>query len=671
MAAFFDRRSCLLFAAAFAYALLWQAITPLQYNGDSSSYYNLASMLLGGSSYGMPLIYRSPGYPFLLALTGVTFGIFHMLLLAQALFAGGIALLMYQIMRPESPRMAFVATLVAILSGVIVVHSSQVMTESLFMFLLFLGLWLAAKLVRGPIKLWRTLAWFTIVFAALNTVRPITGPIFWVMLLGFAALCWQRGIWHDVRRYVIRAALLYMALMMGWVIADDVVFAVGARYSPSNSYRVADDSYLTAFRYDRPFTEAYYDNWRRRVEQPEMDATTLGTLADRPVMAKVRDVVKAHLVKHQQEIMTQPEHYPPQLFGAAARNPDALVARMFAEPNPTYADYVRNAVATSVPTAERLQLFDEAANEAGRDWAARIFYRSPKSFFMGPVRGNGAMWFALAFGPLRFYEPHANWQRFAAIPSLVDASNGPASQLMLATLTQVLRNHPEFWVNPADKRFAPFKNNPEGLVQSMLAKPTYEHAWFITNMLWQTMGYDHASALLGMVADETFAKYRQAKLLRQWTTTLMVVAGPGEVEFDTGLTHIAQAEIYAYSEAPELKPSHLEQLRAARVRYAEPYLSWQAPTQTLLRWFYYLKPVFFITSMLAIVLLWARGKSVVVPLMLLLPYAASTLVYGMLVTPLVRYTNPTILLPMMVSMMALPTLMEVVREQWKARKHRY
>ena len=157
--------------------------------------------------------------------------------------------------------------------------------------------------------------------------------------------------------------------------------------------------------------------------------------------------------------------------------------------------------------------------------------------------------------------------------------------------------------------------------------------------------------------------------LRIWNTTLVVAAGPGTVHFDTRISNIARVDPYPYMEDGALKCNHVSELRATKERYNTYYQSWHEPTYVLFQIFYFAKPFFFLTSLLALAILWARRRPLIVPMLLMVPYFASVATYGMLVTALPRYTNPTILIPVMVTFLAIPTCIEIFRERRKKRKN--
>ena len=623
------RHEWLLFALGLTYALFWQSITPIQYTGDSDSYLSAAQMLLG-HAVGMPPIFRPPGYPLFLLFTGaVVPGTFIVVLFLQSLFAGLIPILIYRIIAPEGPCIALVAAIISIVSGVVTVHTPQIMTEPLFTFLLFLGITIAIKLVRNPNGLPNSIYWFAGVFAFLNMVRPIGAPMFWLMLAVICGVWCYRGAWPRLWKKAAGAALIFIAVMTVWTMADDILFSTGARYSPLNVAKVGVDNRVITYLYDLPFNESYFDIWARRVAHPEVDPATFASLADRPAMAKIRDVVRAHIAAHQGELKAK--NMNRDLFGKLASRPEELVHRMFAEPNYVYANYVRAAIETDVTQDQRLKLYHQAAKEAGYSFPMRWFkHFSLKSILLGPSHGSGASVFLLAY---------------TASPP-IKATDGTATRLMFDALGSILKTQPELWstFNKDEIFYDKYKNDTDGLIAMLLADPNQEYAWFMQVMLWDLMGYDTSSDLMGKVGYETYHRNPEKIFFRDWEMLLFTAAGPGADI--SGRKIFSEADIYGYLETPEMRSQEIKEVRATHARYQAPYPAWQNMTKTIYIWFYILKPVFLILSLIALGVLWVRGHFNAT-LMLIIPYGISVGIYGLLFTSLSRYLDPAINIPIM------------------------
>lgn len=649
------RNEWILFFLGLAYALFWQAITPIQYTGDSDSYLGVAHMLLMQLPTQQAPIFRPPGYPLFLALTGaVVPGTFTFTLWAQALLAGILPVLIYRIMAPDGRRIAFAAAIVSIAGGTMTAHTPQIMTECLFTLLLFLGIAVAVRMARRPEAIKREWIWLALAFAAANTVRPIAGPMFWAILLVLCVSWRNGGLWPRLWRKAAAGALLFIGLMTSWIIVDDVIFSIGARYSPLTPARVGNDSKLQTYLYDIPFHEAYFEPWARRVAYPDADPAAFGSLADRPAMAKIREIVREYLLTHLDQVKAQSSSYPRHLFGQFAKNPEALVDRMFSEPNYAYANYIRAALETTLSPEKRWKIFHEAAKDAGRNWPWRWVARSPLSFLFGPSRGSGPSHFLIAYT--------------SRPPVPIRIENGPATRLMMHTLADILHHSPELW-HPmkSDSRFGPFVGHPETLIETMMKNPNPQYAWFMNVMLWNLMGYDKASELMNRVAFEAYALHPLPLMARNLEMTLMVAAGPSiRINNDPADSGFAPIEIYGYLETPQLQARQLEEIRTARDRYGPSYRTWRKVTNELYRWFHMLKPFFFCASLMALGILWAQNR-LLIPALLIIPYSISVLIYGILFTSLPRYVDPTLIIPVMITLLALPACAKLIRERREMR----
>ena len=643
------------------YALYWLMVSPIQYTGDSEGYLGVARMLLGKSPHGMAPIFRSPGYPILLILTGsVIPGTFNVLLCTQAVMAAIIPWIVYRILIPYSPYIALITAITVVLTGTTTVHISQIMTESLFTLLLFIGLSIAIKLARTTYIKPMLFYWLAIVFAALNSVRPIAWFIFWVFLLLFTWILWHKNSLIHLWKSIMGSAILFMSLMCAWGIADDVFLSSGAQYSPQALLRVPDDNNLEVYLYDLPFIEAYFTPWVRRIELVFQSPIELNVLQDKPGMAKIRNIVLEQLIKDKKKFSQNIIIYPFHLFAKYADKPQELADRMFALPNYDYANYIHAAIKHSLSKEQRLALYNAVAKESGRSWPRRwlsMWFNNPLLPLMGPSHGNGPQNFLLAYTSLIHYlsEP-------PTYSSLINNNNGPATKLMLTSLTESLRNHPETW-RGTNSIFSPYLERPDALIEILSQIPNQQYAWDIASLLWNTLGYNTMSNLLNQVANETFIAHKIPLILRIWDTILMVAAGPGYIDLNHLGPKLGQVEIYDYLETPQLAKRQKSELRSTQQRYQITYRNWQLPVAWGYFLFYLCKPLFLLTSIISLAILWTRKHAMIVPIILMLPYITSVAIYGIFFTALPRYTDPTLILPFIVTMLAIPDCYRIYNER--------
>ena len=561
-----DKSKWSLFFLALVCALYWQQVSPIQYNGDSDTYFSIGRMILGH----IGALYRSIGYPVLLLLAGAIIpGTFVYLLLIQALFAACIPVIIYQILKPFNYSLAIGIGIIAILSGVTTVHTSQLMTETFFTFLLFLGLYIAIKIVRGMPRCKSLFYWLALVFAMLNTVRPIGWPIFWSLIILLSSWAWHKKQLAQIGKSILGGMILFMMFMSSLVLIDDVFFSFGARYSPVFSPKSIQDTVAEIYLYDIPFYEAYYNPWRERVYALPEESNTYGRLENQPAMQQIRSIILQQ-IKKDKMLFSQDNSYPYQLFGAYVDDPQKLAYRMFAKPNYAYTLYIKTSLEQTLPKKKRLSLYHQAGKELGFNWPQRWFtqwYDHPFISFTGPSHGRSSQEFLLAYTSLRHYIPNPESNNYH---SLVNPKNGPASRFLFSALTQGIKDHPDLWENtPAV--FSSFITTPKLLTPFLIAKPNQQSAWDITRMLWNLMGFNTMSALLTKVSLETTKAYQIPYILRIWDNVLMTALGPGHINFDTLGPQLGSVEIYDYLEKPQqISEKEKREIQSTRSRYAPP-----------------------------------------------------------------------------------------------------
>ncbi|MDP3562008.1 MAG: hypothetical protein Q8R83_07510 [Legionellaceae bacterium] len=654
-----DKHDKLIFICGLMYALCWLLVAPIEFTGDSQDYLGLAHMLLGKSADGMmPPIYRTPGYPLLLILTGaVTPGTFTPLLLIQALFAALTPIFIYRILCPYSQRMALVSTLITILIGITTVHVSQIMSEQLFIILLFFGLSLTIKIINKTNLSSNSFYWLGVTFAVMNSVRPIAWPIFWLFMIIITWALWREKLLLKLWKNIASTALLFMALMSIWAIAYDALFSIGAQYSPLTPLKAGSDSRLDCYLYELPFNEAYFAPWKQRVEHITEDPASFGNLHDRPEMTKIYNIILKYIIKNKKTIWAENSSYSYQLYGKYKNQPEQLARQIFASPNYTYANFIRVAMEKSTSNKERLSLYYNAAKEVGRNWPQRWFElwkQTPFLSFTGPSSGAGVNQFLLAYTSLHhFLKTHDDNSYRSSNSSIVNNNNGPATRFLYDTLTSALKNNPELWKGTGDP-FGLYIDKPEALPNYLISKPSQGHAWSIEVILWDLMGYTTMSHLLNEVANEAFSIQKEARVLRSWVMTLMVAAGPGYANFDDLRPELAPINFWRTIETPLLSHLQKKELQITNQFHQKTNVIYLKIMQFGYFLFYLCKPFFLFIGIASFAVLWCCKRSLIIPLILMLPYLISTIIYGMLFNDQPRYTDPTLLLPFIVTCIALP-----------------
>src|SRR3989338_3403803 len=149
---------------------------------DAREYYQIGQNLAEHGQFSQspsepyaPDSFRTPVYPFLIALSLQIFNSFYPILILQALLAALTVLIVYRLsVRLLPGRWPFVpATLVA-LDPIGIVYSNLLMTETLFLFLLTLALLIFTKSTLESRGDNRDLAWVGILLGLATLTRPIS-----------------------------------------------------------------------------------------------------------------------------------------------------------------------------------------------------------------------------------------------------------------------------------------------------------------------------------------------------------------------------------------------------------------------------------------------------------------------------------------------------------------
>jgi 4-amino-4-deoxy-L-arabinose transferase-like glycosyltransferase len=208
------------------------ALTAISYSGDpsrfsspdTSSYLAPVESMMHGAfrTDGEPEIRRTPGYPLLLVpgvflghVETVTIGLQLLLSAATARMVYALAILLF-----DSRRIGLLAALLYALEPLSVVLSVKLLSETLFTFLFFLGLYALFLYFRD--SGWGPLLGSGVALAAATYVRPIA-YFLPVVLIPFLLLGRE---WRVTRRRVAGALIflaVYGAIVGAWQVRNQVV----------------------------------------------------------------------------------------------------------------------------------------------------------------------------------------------------------------------------------------------------------------------------------------------------------------------------------------------------------------------------------------------------------------------------------------------------------------
>lgn len=321
--------------ALFVVSALIQAVwilftTQITFHYDCLEYYQYAQKLALKES-GRALYYRTPGYPLFMVLTGVfAFNTWYLLIFVQGLMGAGTSVLVYGIILEATRRRAIAlsAAIMLIITSVPYYYANTIQTESLFLFLIVLGAYMALLFARHGT--WEYALYMVLVFFAVLLVKP-SGQLMFACFLFTVCLAkfWSR--WHKV----LAMFLLFVCLTLGWTYVQPMILdRVGPKeFVPAKFGKVSNWSghcisyhaYMTC----RHFVYIYFDK-PEQVLIPENGPNT-----------------KRFFKELREFVHTRPDGWinmDHRYYGKFRGDPDGLIQNMFENPNLPYHSFMVGAL---------------------------------------------------------------------------------------------------------------------------------------------------------------------------------------------------------------------------------------------------------------------------------------------------------------------------------------
>ena len=219
----------LIFSAAFVFRI--NLIDQNSFIGDDEAYYDdVANNIIAGSGYivshiealwgsdqpSLPIVRYNPVYPFLLAVTKLSFGDnFYVLKLISVIFGSLSVIVLYYIAKCAfSKRIAIISSILAISSVPLLKYSVLVAKENIFSFFSLLMVYFFIKYVKEKNNMYLI---FSFVFAAISYLTwPIA--IFFPILLAFSYLIYNRMKIKNKLRLLFVGFSIFLILIFPWLI---------------------------------------------------------------------------------------------------------------------------------------------------------------------------------------------------------------------------------------------------------------------------------------------------------------------------------------------------------------------------------------------------------------------------------------------------------------------
>ena len=194
---------------------------------------------------GIPINYFLPGYPlFLAALMSVSTNL-YLVSFVQIILAGFSAVLLWHIGKTWSEKIGWIAALLFIFDPAGLFYSNVILSETLFIFLLLLFLWVLIKRIDGPTP---QVILLGITFGLMVMVRPVAIALIPGVLLYF----FLKKRWTMRAVYGSLMFLIGTGIIVGpWIVRNKIIF---------NSYEISQTLSSQLFYGHAPAFYAYQNN---------------------------------------------------------------------------------------------------------------------------------------------------------------------------------------------------------------------------------------------------------------------------------------------------------------------------------------------------------------------------------------------------------------------------
>ena len=632
----------------------------LYYAGsDHFDYLAYAAYLLGLPDSG-PVPWRTPGM-----------GLFHILIgtlqndtwfgleISFAIFAFLMPVLAYLIVAPYGRWVAMVCGVLVACGYVPYAYSRVASVDQLFFFLNFLSLYLMSLYLRLRLGPWTGLALIVLIVATIafaTLARPVAALYFWI----FAAIVFAFAPGRRIPALV--GCLLYAAIMAGWALWDRDYGAGGGVIS-ANVFPLRLELNGTL---EKRIAEAYYEGSGYTFAGGPAKAGIKPE--DGPASAELYASVRRQLVARPDLLTANSELTPEVLFRRVAGEPQAATDRLFQRQNAMYLAFIIRAVRTEYGDSAD-GLFESVAREQGvfgLSGAVRFLVKSPMRLLVGapPPMGNRNFLALFYYSGWRG-EFERNYTLKQLPPTMLRASNGPASEEIVEANRFFIHTYPQAWPGKSTY-FEPYRDKPDEFHSAIFdIQPPYWksglYEGFYTEVLYWFYGVGRANSLFSAAAMETIRNFPNS-ILVIWDNVLhlLLVRDFGSMQSGWNQTYfLGWSDIY-YSERHNVREGLSPGLKSELVDVvkASPYVKFSSLGYGAMHKLNFIFVI--LAAMLFALCMVSTARLVVLMLSMIYLYNIAVIaVFGNFSA--LRYEDVFVSLPIMVSMIGIACAVKAFR----------
>lgn len=441
-------------------------LEPIVFEADGLGYFNVARRLVGEDvrwDY-----FRTIGYPVLiLALTFLK--TFKILIVVQAVCAISIPLILFETFRYQNQKIAFLSSLILIVTQIPYTYCSYIFTETFYLFFLVLGVLMFQKYILQKDEKYVLLV--IISFFLCFLIKPIAQFLcLFTLIILFFFFRYKQCV-KPAKIYFFLFVLF--SLIMSWFFNPAMDWGGGESFRQPHRNLFAK-AYLTGIA---------RINWNDISQKSKHDIFRV--TAEAVIRAAKKDQI-------------DPSTY--KMLTKKSESLESIISEMQNHPRLPYYNLIVDSNRSSV-----LWPYLFLAIQENPGYFIKIIIKS--CFYSSPAKGK--FLFQNEFATSAFYGELNMW--WLKNPFLVEPKitkeNGIQSELFFAGLNDFLFYYPQCWVPLSKEIYGRFQNNPSGLVDFAFQTRFYPYFTLFQGGLDMLYGVEAADdVFLGSVL-ELWKKY--------------------------------------------------------------------------------------------------------------------------------------------------------------------